>query len=272
MARSLIGLRMNIFKNKCFKALRTRRLAAAMGLPVFLFLAGPGLGFGQEEGGTYLGASLDLNSLYIWRGLAWSQGAVLQPSAWTSFMGYNLTVWANYPLVDESGGKGFDEIDFTIQGTSPRRAINIIPGLNVFTYPRSGEENPWTAELTLAFYIPIGPAWFYQENSLDVVAYSGAYYAEFGLEMGNDLSEKVGWEASVSVSYASPDFNQAYADVAQGGLTAIGLHFGGELRILPGLALRPHTEICYLLQDYMRDDSGRAWRANFGITLVLGQD
>ncbi len=251
---------------------RAGRRAVAIVYSFVLFLLGPILCYGQEEGGTYLGVSLDLNSLYIWRGLAWSQGAVLQPSAWTSFLGYNIMVWANYPLSEEPGGKRFNEVDLTVQGTSPRRAINIIPGLNVYSYPGSEEENPWTAELTLTFYIPVGPVWFYQENNLDVLAYSGAYYAEFGLETGDDLSESVGWEASLSVSYASPDFNQAYLDVAQGGLTAVGLHFGGELRAAQGLSLRPHAEIYYLLGDYMRDASGRAWRASMGLILVLGQD
>jgi hypothetical protein len=245
-------------------------LVVGLSLVLLLFSPLPGLAAGQSE--DYLGASLDLNSRYIWRGMAWSEGAVLQPSAWTSLMGYNLMVWANYPLRQESGRQGFNEIDFFVQGTSPRRAINVIPGLNIYTYPGSAEENPWTVELALTFYIPLGPIWIYQENNLDVRAYSGAYYAELGLEAGNDISETLSWEASLALSYASADFNQAYINVAQGALTALGLHYGLEIRIAGALSVLPHAEVTLLLQDFMRDDPSQAWRANIGLTLAFGQD
>jgi hypothetical protein len=218
-----------------------------IGLSLVLFLFSPllGLGAGQDE--DYLGA-------------------------WTSLVGYNLMVWANCPLQQESGRKGFNEIDFFVQGTSPRRTINVVPGLNIYTYPGSAEENPWTAELALTFYIPLGPVWIYQENNLDVRAYSGAYYAELGLEAGNDFSEILGWEASLALSYASADFNQAYLNVARGALTGVGLHYGLEIRVAGALSIRPHAEVIYLLQDFMREDPNRAWRANIGLTLAFGQD
>jgi hypothetical protein len=240
-------------------------------LVLFLFRPLPGLGAGQGEE-DYLGASLDINSRYVWRGMAWSEGPVLQPSAWTNFLGYNLMVWANCPLQQESGRKGFNEIDLFVQGTSPRRAINVIPGLNIYTYPGSAEENPWTAELALTFYIPVGPVWIYQENNLDVRAYSGAYYAELGLEVGSDFSETLGWEASLALSYASADFNRAYLGVDRSVLTAVSLHTGLEIRIAGPLSLKPHAEVIFLLQDFLRDNPNHAWRANIGLSLAIGQD
>ena len=248
------------------------RVAAAFGLTALLVMACPLVSCGQEGAETYLGVALDLNALYIWRGMAWSQGAVLQPSAWTNLLGYNLMIWANYPLSRESGRAGFNELDFFVQGTTARRAFNVVPGLNLYSYPGSAEEDPSTAELTMTFYIPVGPVWIYQENNLDIAAYVGAYYAEFGLEMGNSLSETLSWEASLSLSYASADFNQAYLDVSQAALTAVGLHFGGEIRVAGAFGLRPHIEVCRLLQDFMRGDSGSPWRANIGLSIVWGQD
>jgi len=234
------------------------------------FLAAATQAFAAED--LYLGAALDWNSRYIWRGMTVDEGAVLQPSFWTSLLGTNLLVWANYPLQDSAGQKGFDEINVYFQGTSPRRALVVVTGLNVYTYPHAEDDGSWTAEVAMTFYAPVGPAWLYWENNVDVISSPGAYYAEFGIQAGRGVADSLSLEASLALSYASSDFNEACLGISKSALTYLTAHAGIEWFIADWLSLSPHVETVFTLDGDVRRERGAGVRYNFGLTLTLGYD
>jgi hypothetical protein len=244
-----------------------------IGPPALLFLLAGLVSLRAQESAPYLGASLDLNSRYIWRGMAWSQGPVLQPSIWTSLLGFNILAWANADLGHDSGGRsGFNEIDIFVEGISGRHGLAVVPGLNLYTYPGREEDSPWTVEAVITFYLPIGPVWLSLENDVDFRAYPGAYYAELGLETGSEVSEKIGWEAALALSFASADFNEAYLGLQKNIFTACSVHCGLALHIIDSLSVRPHIELFFLLDDALTEGRPGFVRANLGLTLTIGQD
>ncbi|MBN2199878.1 MAG: hypothetical protein JW747_08540 [Candidatus Aminicenantes bacterium] len=247
---------------------RDRRKGRAILAAAFLAFAA-GRAAAEEP---YLGAAVDWNSRYIWRGMTVHDGAVFQPSVWTSFLGTNLLVWANSPLQAGDGQKGFDEINFYFQGTSPRRALVVVTGLNVYTYPRAEDAERWTAEVAMTFYAPVGPAWLYWENSVDVISTPGAYYSEFGIQMGRDVADNLSVEAALAQSYASNDFNDAYLGIAKSAFTYLTAQVGIEWRIADLLSVTPHMEAVFTLDSDVRREWGAAVRTNFGLTLTLGYD
>ncbi len=253
------------------------RLAKSSSLPgislsALLFLLAGLAGLRGQESAPYLGASLDLNSRYIWRGMAWSQGPVLQPSVWSSLLGFNILAWANADLGLDTGRRGFNEIDVFVEGTSGRSGLAVVPGLNLYTYPGRGEDSPWTAEAVITFYLPIGPVWLSLENDVDIRAYPGAYYAELGLETGREVSEKISWEAALALSFASADFNEAYLGMRKNSFTACSVHCGLAFQIIDSLSVKPHIELFFLLDDALAEGRPGFLRANFGLTLAIGQD
>lgn len=241
---------------------------AALWTVAFLALLVPALA--DED--VYLGASLDWNSRYLWRGMPAGEGAVLQPSFWTHIFGTNLMIWANAPLVDGSGPNGFDEVNIFLQGTSPRRPLVVVPGLNVYTYPRAPDAERWTAEVALTFYLPLGSVWLYWENDVDVVLYPGAYYAEFGLQVGGDVADNLNLDLSLAQGYATEDFNGAYLGVPKSGLTFLTAHAELEWRLADFLSLAPHLEVVFALDPDLRKETGAGVRFNFGLTLTLGRE
>ena len=61
-------------------------------------------------------AALDANSAYVWRGLTFNDGFVLQPSMDVSANGFAFNVWANYDLDDYDNAvddNEFSEVDLT---------------------------------------------------------------------------------------------------------------------------------------------------------------
>ncbi|OGD28750.1 MAG: hypothetical protein A2Y56_15910 [Candidatus Aminicenantes bacterium RBG_13_63_10] len=219
-----------------------------------------------------LGASLDWNSRYIWRGITAGETAVLQPSIWTSLFGYNLEAWANYPLRGSDGRRGFDEFNLFLEGTSPRQALAVVPGLNIYTYPHAEENESWTAEIALTFYMPVGPVWLFWENDVDVVSHRAAYYAEFGLQAGRDVAESLNLEVALAQGYATAGFNAAYLGIAQCGLTYLTAHIGIGWRLAGILTLTPHLEAVFTVGRELRKELGTGVRFNLGMALTLGRD
>ncbi len=238
---------------------------------VLLLSAGVAARPAYAERNFYVGAALDWNSSYIWRGITVDESAVLQPSAWANLFDTNILIWANRPLHDPSGWIGFNEIDVFFQGTSPREKIVAVPGMNFYTYPRSVEVS-WTAEVALTFYIPVGPVWISWENNLDIRAYPGAFYAEVGLQTGWEIAPHLSLEASLAQGLASTEFNQAYLGVKGEPLTHLTAHLGFEWELAGILSLTPHLEAVFVVGRELREIQGGAPRFNFGLTLTIGRD
>ena len=79
-------------------------------------LAGPALAADATVG-------LDLNSAYVWRGITFNDGAVLQPSVDVAHpSGAGVNVWGNMDLDDYSGAVEsgeFSEVDLTLYYAIP---------------------------------------------------------------------------------------------------------------------------------------------------------
>jgi len=218
-------------------------------------------------------AELAANSRYVWRGLAFSEGAVLQPSAGISYGGLTLSLWSSIDPDRRRARPGLNEADVFLTYSWERKGLTIEPGLSVYTYPRQGPASPATTEATLYVSVPLaGPLSAYLDQALDISAYAGGYFAEAGLSLETRIREGLSLEAAASQAFGSETFNRAYWEIPRGMLDVFSLRLALNWSLGRNLFLRPHLEDAVLTSSRLRRAAGRSGFFNLGLTLGVGLD
>jgi hypothetical protein len=223
-----------------------------MRLSVVWFFLGASALFSASLAASELscGAELDGNSRYVWRGLALSDGPVLQPSAWVSLAGLTLTPWANFAFREGDARAGFNELDLTLDYSRDVSSLTVNPSFALYLY--ADEDAPSTGELALALSCPLGPVSVFTDHSVDLIAAPGAYYGDAGLGFERGLACGLALEASASAGWGSARFNEANIGVNRAALNTAGADLA--LTWSPGGAfyLRPHAALSVLLDPELR--------------------
>lgn len=209
--------------------------------------------FPQESGWT-TGLELDANSKYIWRSLAWSEGAVLQPSVWVGSSGFTFSVWSNFVLNKaEANGRQFNEVDFRISYDIEAGDLTISPAFNVYTYPnQDAEGSPTTGELEIAAAYALGSFSLETAHYFDVMDNKGGYIGEVGLAYEADAAEGLTLAAAVRFAFANAKFNEYYVPYDSGTISALVLEAGLTYTFSSGLYVRPHLEYNNILDKNLR--------------------
>jgi hypothetical protein len=212
------------------------------------------------------GAELDGNSRYVWRGLAFSEGPVLQPSAWVSLAGFTLTPWANFAFREDDAPAGFNELDFTLDYSRDVSDLTVNPSFSIYLYPNQSDAPP-TGELALALSYPVGPVSIFTDHSIDLIAAPGAYFGDAGLSFETELVPSLTLEASAYAGWGSARFNDVNVDVNRAALNVGGADFA--LTWSPGgrFYLRPHVAFSSLLDAGLREATERPFNVTAGLAV-----
>lgn len=212
------------------------------------------IGFAQaENSGWSSGFELDLNSQYIWRSLAWSEGTVLQPSVWVASSGLTFSVWSNFVLNNEPNRRQFNEIDFRISYELEVGGFILVPAFNYYAYPNQDKiENPATGEIELRVAYGMGDFTLETSHFLDIWENKGGYVGEVGLEYEKDAAEGLTIAAAARLVFANSKFNAYYVPFEKGALNALVLEAGLTYTFANGLYLRPHLEWNNMLDKNLR--------------------
>lgn len=181
-------------------------------------------------GASLLAASssvtLDLPSGYVWRGVTFNDGTVLQPSfdaATDSGLGFN--VWGNIDLDDYDGlyEKGeLSEIDLTVYYTLPLgdAVVGIEVGFVEYSYIDHGDTDRavgGTREVYASIRpkdCPLGSSLtiFYDIDEVD------DFYVKLAIGKELALGEKIGAKLAACIGYMGEDMAAHYAGGTDGGL------------------------------------------------------
>lgn len=218
-------------------------------------------------------AELAANSRYLWRGMALSEGPVLQPSAGVSYGGLSLSLWGNIEPDRRLERLGFNEVDAFLTYSREWKGLTIEPGLSVYTYPRQGPASPGTTEATLYVSVPLaGPVSAYLNQALDIGAYAGGYFAEAGLSLETGIRANLSVEAAISQTFGSTAFNRAYWDIPRRMLNACVLRFVLTWSLARNLYIRPRLDEVVLTSSSLRRAAGRSSSFNLGLTVGVGRN
>ncbi|RJP89068.1 MAG: MltA-interacting MipA family protein [Desulfobacteraceae bacterium] len=181
---------------------------------VFVFLAGmlmvSGMAFAAD-----VTTAIDVNSAYVWRGITFNDGVVIQPSVNVAAgNGFNLNVWGNLDVDDyddalDSGE--FSEVDLTMSYTHQAGPVALTAGYIEYLFPTTeagGVEGTREVYLDIsgapAEGFSLGLTSYYDFDEVD------DFYLNPYLGYGMELMPKLSMSLRAGAGWAGEDFAGAY--------------------------------------------------------------
>jgi hypothetical protein len=185
-------------------------------------------------------ASLDYCSRYVWRGLAFSGGSVLQPSAAVEHKGFSASVWGNFVLANEANRHQFNEVDYTLAYEASWGDLTLSPAVQVYTFPNQPGV-PGTGEIAVTLSYTLGDFSLFTSQYVDFMEFDGAYFGTLGISFERSLGPRWTFAASASGGWASDRFNDAYFGVRDAAFNVVAADVSLEWRPREKLSVRPHV-------------------------------
>lgn len=155
-------------------------------------------------------AGVDINSAYVWRGMTFNDGAVLQPSLDVTQGGFGVNVWGNLDMDDYDGAVDsgeFSEVDLTLSYSWSMGAVDAGVGYIEYLFPTTDAGGGLgTRELFVSLSMGL-PMDF--SCSLDMyydIDEVEDFYASLGIGYALALSDKLGLDAGASIAWAGDEY------------------------------------------------------------------
>ncbi len=165
--------------------------------------------------------AVDINSAYVWRGITFNDGVVVQPSVNVAAgNGFNFNVWGNLDVDDyddalDSGE--FSEVDLTMSYTRQAGPVALTAGYIEYLFPTTEKTGALgTREVYLD--VSVAPA---EGFSLGLASYYDfdeveGFYLNPYLGYGKELMPKLSMSLRAGAGYADEDFAAVYGGVDSG--------------------------------------------------------
>jgi len=160
-------------------------------------------------------AALDANSAYVWRGMTFNDGFVLQPSMDVSHNGFAFNVWGNYDLDDYDDTletNRFSEIDLTGSYAFKLGKVDASVGIIHYLFPEASDDaDSNTTEVFAGLSYDLGAGFaistkvYYDFDAVE------DFYITAGLGYTYSINDKTTLGLSGLISYAGEDFADYYA-------------------------------------------------------------
>jgi hypothetical protein len=151
-------------------------------------------------------AALDANSAYVWRGLTFNDGFVLQPSVDVAAGGFAFNVWGNFDVNDYDGAVSegeFSEVDLTLSYTFDLGAVSVDIGVIEYLFPAGGDS---TTELFAGMGYELGAGFSLAATLYYDIDQVDDYYLTAGIDYAYAINDQVSLGLGGLVSYAGEDF------------------------------------------------------------------
>jgi hypothetical protein len=207
----------------------------------------------------------DFISQYIWRGISYNDGFIIQPCGWIEYEGFMFYTWASVTLNDKYNNPKNHEVDFAIQFSYQIEELLIEPSIAYYIYPGQGEAPP-TAEANLKLAYTLFETKFYTNVCLDVFEYPGSLSGDLGIKKSLLENDIVNFSADLSTGWANEKFNETYIGDSEETDLFHFVRFGFELEyfISDNIYLKPHIEYNYIFSPLLKSVSGN-YLTNFGL-------
>ncbi|MFZ5569830.1 MAG: MltA-interacting MipA family protein [Thermodesulfobacteriota bacterium] len=166
-------------------------------------------------------AAAEVNSAYVWRGLTFNDGLVVQPSVGVAQGGFGVNVWGNLDVDDFDGALEtgeFSEIDLTLSYGFKIKSVSINLGYieYLFPYRETSATVAGTRELYAGLGIePIDGLTTGLTGYWDFDEVRG-YYLNLNIGYSRELVEKLTAAVGASAGYAAENFAMAYGGTESG--------------------------------------------------------
>ena len=156
-------------------------------------------------------AALDVNSAYVWRGVTFNDGLVLQPSIDVAAEnGFSVNVWGNLDIDDYDGTLNdgeFSEVDLTATYAFKLGAVDASVGVIEYTFPNGAES---TTEIFAGLGYDLGNGFSLSGKVYYDCDQVNDFYVTAGLGYSYSINEKTTLGLSGLIGYAGEDMAEAY--------------------------------------------------------------
>lgn len=223
----------------------------------------------DADDGASLGAEADVCSRFIWRGLAFGDGPVLQPSGWASLYGFTASVWANAMLTDSNVHSRVTSLVSTLSYTYETKHVRLAPAFILY-YSPTNDGPQSTGEGSLEAALKLGDFQLLTTQFVDIASTRGAYFGTLGPAYERQW-KRFTLKASVDVGWANATFNHFYFRWREGGANVAESSVALRYDLTDTVYVGVHGEASTLLSDHLRRQvtSGNLARAGLLIGFEL---
>ena len=219
-----------------------------------------------------VGVETDAGSVYLFRGLVYSDGPVTQSKAWVSVGGLSLYAWSNVAVPAAPLARSLDEVDLGGSYALERGRLTVEPAIDVYLYRLSEPEAAEgvvarTAEVSVMVSYGMAAATVYTRQVVDAGSYHGAYFGELGASYDRAVTPRTDLGISARVGWASARFNRSYIGPVAAGLELVGAGVSVTRRFGRHLYVRPHAEITTVPRASLRAHLDRPTNGSVGLAV-----
>lgn len=222
------------------------------------------------------GVETDAGSLYVFRGLVYSNGPVTQSKAWVSTRGLYVYAWSNVAMPPAASARRLDEVDLGVSYAFERGPVTVEPAFDSYLYRLSDLEaatgaTAGTAEVSVTVSYAMGGATVYTRQVVDAYSYRGAYFGELGASFDHAVSSRTEIGVSAWVGWASSRFNREYIGPEEAALGLVGAGISITRRFGRHLFVRPHAEMTTIPAASLRAHLARPTNAIVGLAVGIAR-
>jgi len=209
----------------------------------------------------------DFTNQYIWRGISYNKGLILQPSAWISTEDLTFSIWGNFTSHDINSSIQRNEIDFYLEYYNDFENFELESSLGYYIYPKQ-EDSPPTAEANLRLLYNIFELKLYSSLTFDVLEYTGSVSGDLGIIREMNINEKLNLVIDVNASLANGTFNETYIDeyYSHNSLNCLSFSLSSNYYLTESIYIKPHFEYYQILNTALKEISGNHL-FNFGLLM-----
>jgi hypothetical protein len=199
------------------------------------------------------GVEIELSSGHAERGLVISDRPVVQPATWVSGSIATFSVWSNLPLAETTDGSRPQILDMELTRAHEWRNLTIEPAIRTFFYrdpPSNYSSRSIEGWLYLSYHA--GPFRLFANQSVDALAYRGAYFGEAGIAFERRVSQRVEVGGLVNTGWASSAFNDAWFGIDKSALNLTGVEGWLTVYVTRHLYIGPHFQFTTTIDRAVR--------------------
>lgn len=189
------------------------------------------------------GVEIALSSAHADRGVVLNDRPVVQPVMWVSGSVAAFSVWTSIPLAESTDGSRSQILDMELTHAHAWKNLTIEPAIRMFFYRDPVRvDSSRSIEGWLSLSYQAGPFRLFTNQSVDVLAYKGAYFGEAGIALDRRVSPRVEIGGSLNAGWASTAFNHAYIGIEKSSFNLTGVESWLTVHVKPHLYLGPHFQ------------------------------
>jgi hypothetical protein len=220
------------------------------------------------------GVETDAGSLYVFRGLVYSNGPVTQSKSWVLTGGLYLYAWSNVAMTPAAHAPRLDEVDVGASYAFERGPVTVEPAFDCYLYRLSDSEAvagaaTRTSEVSVTVSYATGGATVSTRHVVDTGTYRGAYFGELGARYDRAVSARIEIGVSARVGWASSRFNREYIGPEEAALGLVGAGVSITRRFGRRFYVRPHAEVTTVPDASLRAHLARPTNSIVGLALGI---